>query len=114
MSMMSENLAETLDVIVELEDKIQNTIDDLNDFKDSGEYTLLSMMVAMDSQEVSSFMAAPLTMEEVDMYPIENYGSAMSPFYTVLALWVGALITVAIVHVPVKSLEPGVKLDVNT
>lgn len=113
MSMMSENLAETLDVIVELEDKIQNTIDDLNDFKDSGEYTLLSMMVAMDSQEVSSFMAAPLTMEEVDMYPIENYGSAMSPFYTVLALWVGALITVAIVHVPVKSLEPGVKLDVK-
>lgn len=71
------------------------------------------MMVAMDSQEVSSFMAAPLTMEEVDMYPIDNYGSAMSPFYTVLALWVGALITVAIVHVPVKSLEPGVKLDVK-
>ncbi len=113
MNMMSDSLAETLDVIVELEDKIQNTIDDLNDFKDSGEYTLLSMMVAMDSQEVSSFMAAPLTMEEVDMYPIENYGSAMSPFYTVLALWVGALITVAIVHVPVKSLEPGVKLDIK-
>lgn len=113
MNMMSDSLTETLDVIVELEDKIQNTIDDLNNFKDSGEYTLLSMMVAMDSQEVSSFMAAPLTMEEVDMYPIENYGSAMSPFYTVLALWVGALITVAIVHVPVKSLEPGVKLDIK-
>ena len=113
MNMMSASLEETLNVITELEEKIQNTIDDLNAFKDSGEYTLLSMMVAMDSQEVSSFMAAPLTMEEVDMYPIENYGSAMSPFYTVLALWVGALIMVAIVHVPVKSLEPGVKLDVK-
>lgn len=113
MNMMSASLEETLNVITELEEKIQNTIDDLNAFKDSGEYTLLSMMVAMDSQEVSSFMAAPLTMEEVDMYPIENYGSAMSPFYTVLALWVGALIMVAIVHVPVKSLEPGVKLDIK-
>lgn len=113
MNMMSASLEETLNVITELEEKIQNTIDDLNAFKDSGEYTLLSMVVAMDSQEVSSFMAAPLTMEEVDMYPIENYGSAMSPFYTVLALWVGALIMVAIVHVPVKSLEPGVKLDIK-
>ena len=35
------------------------------------------------------------------MYPIENYGSAMSPFYSVLSIWVGALILVAIIHVKV-------------
>ena len=34
----------------------------------------------------------------------ENYGSAMSPFYSVLALWVGALILVAIVHVKVHPI----------
>jgi putative membrane protein len=113
MEQMSESLTQTLEVIIELEDRIQTTIDDLNSFKESGEYTLLSMMVAMDSQEVSEFMAAPLTMEEVDMFPIDTYGSAMSPFYTVLALWVGALITVAIIHVSVKSLEPNLQLDIK-
>ncbi len=113
MSQMSDSITETINVIVELEDKIQTTIDDLNEFKESGEYTLLSMMVAMDSQEIGEFMAAPLTMEEVDMFPIDTYGSAMSPFYTVLALWVGALITVAIVHVGVKSIEPNLKLEVK-
>ena len=40
-------------------------------------------------------------METKEIYPIENYGSAMSPFYTVLALWVGALVLVAIIHVKV-------------
>lgn len=113
MTMMSESLTGTLEVIDELQEKIQTTIDDLYEVKDSGEYALLSMMVTMDSEEVSDFIAAPLTMDEVDMYPIDTYGSAMSPFYTVLALWVGALITVAIIHVPVKSLEPGVKLEIK-
>lgn len=30
------------------------------------------------------------------VYPIENYGSAMAPFYSVLAVWVGGVILVAI------------------
>jgi putative membrane protein len=113
MNQMSDNLNTTLETIQDLEEKIQTTIDDLTEFKNSGEYTLLSMMVAMDSEELSTFMASPLSMEEVDMFPIDNYGSAMSPFYTVLALWVGALITVAIIHVGVKSIEPNLKLEIK-
>lgn len=31
------------------------------------------------------------------IYPIANYGSAMAPFYTVLAIWVGGVILVAII-----------------
>lgn len=41
-------------------------------------------------------MASPVEIETEHVYQIENYGSAMSPFYSVLALWVGALILVAI------------------
>ena len=32
-----------------------------------------------------------------------NYGSAMSPFYTVLALWVGALLMVSLLTVEVHE-----------
>ena len=42
-----------------------------------------------------------------EIYPSKNYGSAMSPFYTILALWVGALILVAIIHVKVEP-EDGI------
>ena len=30
------------------------------------------------------------------VYPIDNYGSAMAPFYSVLAIWVGGVMLVAI------------------
>ena len=33
------------------------------------------------------------------VYTIDNYGSAMAPFYSVLAIWVGCVILVAIIKV---------------
>ena len=54
---------------------------------------------------MASFMASPVSMETKAVYPIETYGSAMAPFYTVLAIWVGALILVALIHVKVAPVE---------
>ena len=42
--------------------------------------------------KIGSFLASPIKCETVYDYEIESYGSAMSPFYTVLAQWVGALL----------------------
>ena len=44
-------------------------------------------------------------MYEQKIYDISTYGSAMAPFYTVLALWVGGLITVALVKTKVKDTD---------
>ena len=54
---------------------------------------------------LGSFLSSPVNLDTVGIYEIENYGSAMAPFYTILALWVGALILVAIIHVKVKPVE---------
>ena len=41
------------------------------------------------------------------VYPIENYGSAVAPFYSTLAFWVGALILTAIIKIkPDKNKYP--------
>ena len=43
------------------------------------------------------------------VYPIENYGSAMAPFYTTLAIWVGGVILSSLVKVHARTeglLEP--------
>lgn len=37
------------------------------------------------------------------VYPIANYGSAMAPFYSVLAIWVGGVILVALMKVHAKT-----------
>lgn len=67
----------------------------------SDQYQALMKILETDPTLLGDFLSSPVNMETKEIYPISNYGSAMSPFYTVLALWVGALILVAIIHVKV-------------
>lgn len=62
----------------------------------SGSWKALSRIMADDSRTIASFLAAPVDLHRISVYPVKNYGSAMAPFYTTLALWVGAVILVAI------------------
>lgn len=100
-SQIGSSIANTLELVHNLESQLSDSITKLVDFKSSGTYSLLQTAVAFNTEELASFISAPVTIGTVDLYPIENYGSAMSPFYSVLSIWVGALILVAIIHVKV-------------
>ena len=110
---MGANLSDTKAMITDLRESISKTVQELNAVKDSGEYHLLSAVLTLNAQDLGEFVAAPVSMDSVDLYPIDNYGSAMSAFYTVLALWVGALILVAIIHVKVQSIEPSYGVELS-
>lgn len=56
-----------------------------------------------DTSELAEFLSAPVKLNNVQIFPIENYGSALSPFYTILCLWVGGLVLVSILKVKVKE-----------
>lgn len=56
---------------------------------------LLSLL-KNDWETVSKFLGNPVEIKEEILFPIPNYGSAMSPFYSTLALWVGGLILVSL------------------
>ncbi|AYD40116.1 YhgE/Pip domain-containing protein [Clostridium fermenticellae] len=58
----------------------------------------------------SDFLANPVEMKQERIYPIPNYGSAMAPFYTVLAIWVGAFILLSILSVGVNDFSNGIKV----
>ena len=49
-----------------------------------------------DWESISKFLSSPVEIEQIGLFTIPNYGSAMSPFYSTLALWVGALILVSL------------------
>ena len=36
-------------------------------------------------------LGSQVELETIDVFPVENYGSAMTPFYSVLVIWVEAL-----------------------
>jgi putative membrane protein len=76
--------------------------DSLYALSENDQYNEVIEMLKSDPELIASFVSSPVSMETEELYPIENYGSAMAPFYTVLAIWVGALILVALIHVHVK------------
>ena len=72
----------------------------------------ISGMMANDEAAVAEYLANPLKMRTEVIWPIETYGSAMAPFYTVLAQWVGSLLTAVLIKVKIRKKNdlPGLKL----
>ena len=96
------NLKDTKEMLGSLKTDLSSTIEKLNNIKNSGSYDMLLKVLGLDADSFGSFVASPVEIETEAIYPIATYGSAMAPFYTVLAIWVGGLILVAIIHVGVK------------
>ena len=63
----------------------------------------LQNMSGFDSEQLGAFLACPVIVNTDKIYGIENYGSAMAPFYSTLAFWVGAMILIAVVKTGVKK-----------
>lgn len=101
------NLDTTLELAKELSDYIKTLTENMSELSDNENYNKLIEVMDSNPELLGEFASSPVSLDTVRIYPIENYGSAMAPFYTVLALWVGALILVAIIHVKVHHI-PGV------
>jgi putative membrane protein len=52
---------------------------------------------------VQNYFESPVVLDQNDTYPIANYGSALAPFYIPISLWIGSLISVAMISMRVKS-----------
>lgn len=59
-------------------------------------------IIRSNSVEFGAFLACPVSIETDKVYEVENYGSAMAPFYSTLAIWVGGVVLVAILKTNVK------------
>ncbi|CEA14629.1 YhgE/Pip domain-containing protein [Methanobacterium formicicum] len=56
-----------------------------------------------DQSGVKSYFESPVKLEKTHYYPVDNYGSALSPFYIAISLWIGCIIAVAMISMRVKS-----------
>lgn len=62
--------------------------------------------------EIADFISSPLEVEQVEIYSGGTFGVGLTPFYTVLAIWVGALLLCAFLTVHCNDLE-GYKLNLK-
>ena len=49
-------------------------------------------ILGSDPAVLAAALSAPVQLERIAVFPVDNFGSAMAPLYTTLALWIGALL----------------------
>lgn len=100
------SLTESLQIGQELLDKLTTVSDRIKSLTGMDSYEDILNAMATDPAFLAEFVSSPVDLETVSIYPVNHYGSAASPFYTILAIWVGALFLVAIAHVTIKPENP--------
>lgn len=78
-----------LDNMANVADKIK-ALSNIIDLKD------VANMLQYDSESTGDFFASPVELNTTKLFPIKNYGAGLTPFYTTLCLWVGALLMCAL------------------
>lgn len=71
----------------------------------AGDPHALADVLSADAQVLSQALAAPVAVERVAVFPAENFGSAMAPLYTTLALFIGSLLILVVVKPTVGAAE---------
>jgi putative membrane protein len=63
--------------------------------------------------EISDFISSPIDVKEIEVYNTNTFGVGLTPFYTVLAIWVGALLSCALLAVECEGTINGIKLNLK-
>lgn len=98
-------LESTSGIIETTRERIEKTKDDIESIRDDERVAKLLEILENDPEILSEFMASPVEIETQPLYEIANYGSAMAPFYSTLAIWVGGVVLVAILKTNVKKAD---------
>ena len=53
----------------------------------------LGGITGIDEDTLGDYFLSPVQLERNELFPVNSYGSDVSPFYLVLSMWVGAVIT---------------------
>jgi len=96
--------------IPEIKEKVQKLTGIVNKADGEIDTNALFNLLKVDYKQQAEFFANPVQLKENQLYHIKNYGSAMTPFYTVLSIWVGALLMSSLLTTKVEDEENKYKL----
>ena len=104
------SLESTRNALALLSERLTEISDRIEMASDDERVQVLLDTLTGDPEAYGEFFSKPVQIETTVIYPVDNYGSAVSPFYTTLAIWVGALILTAIIKVkPNEGAYPDAK-----
>ena len=95
----SDSLEQVQTVLQEVSGKLTELLEKLDSVSEDEKVMALLIFLKGDPEAYGEFFSEPVKVTTEAVYPIENYGSAMTPFYTILAIWVGGTVLVALIKV---------------
>ena len=87
----------------DLNKKIDNVIAKVDKAKNDNTIENVVLPIIEKPESLGSFLSSPVSCKTTRVYGIENYGSAMTPFYSSLAIWVGGIVLVAVLNVELSK-----------
>lgn len=100
-----ELLEEALGEFPYVNTKVGELADRIRRVQDEVDINQIIELLKQDPDSDKSFFTEPVLLKENTVFPIENYGSGMTPFYTVLSLWVGGLLLISILSTNVLEAD---------
>lgn len=87
---------------------LDDAIDKLEAASEDERLEILLNIFTADPAAYSRYFSTMVDVKVNEVYHVANYGAAMTPFYSVLALWVGGVILVSLIKTaPDRKLYPG-------
>ncbi|MEG1312373.1 MAG: YhgE/Pip domain-containing protein, partial [Romboutsia sp.] len=82
---------------------VDELVSAMNKINNSDDMSELISLLKNDAIKQANFLKEPINLVTEKLYPMANYGSGMTPFYTVLCLWVGILLLVSLLSTEVQG-----------
>lgn len=102
----------SVDALKRFRDKYPDYLSDMKDLsakiRKLSEYLDLKDLASImqnDAETEGDFFSDPVVLETTRLFPVENYGAGLTPFYTTLCLWVGALILSAMLATSAHNVD---------
>lgn len=108
LSQVESSLEKTGEMLEKVDQRLSKAEADLQALESASSYGSLTEALAekgIDEEKAADFISSPVNLTTESLYPVENYGSAMTPFYTNLAIWVSGIVLIAIFHMEVDRDE---------
>lgn len=70
----------------------------LGDAASTGDLSEVQKIIGSNPAAFAAELASPVSLETIPVFKVDNFGSQMAPLYTVLGLWVGALLLAVLIR----------------
>lgn len=103
------------DTLSNAADEVDVVVQTLAAAIDSGDFSQIGEIIGANPSALAAAIAQPIGIDRIEVYPVVSFGAGMAALYTVLSLWVGALLLAVTLRVepPTRAVEGGPTLTLN-